>query len=80
MEVMYVLTSPLGICQQPTDFGNLEGIVRLVARLLAHFLVGSHNVGIRRFTHQIHSLIRLTSFWVVLIFVGAKHPANCRYF
>ena len=76
MEVMYILTSPLGICQQRTDFGNLEGIVRLIARLLAHFLVGSHNVGISRFTYQIHRLIRLTPFWFVLLFVGSKSPAN----
>ena len=37
MEVMYVLTSPLGIYQQRTDFGSLGGIVSLIACLLAHF-------------------------------------------
>ena len=79
MEVMYILTSPLGICHQRTDFGNLEGIVRLIARLLAHFCVGSQYVGISRFTYQIHRLIRLTPFWFVLLFVGSKSPANPHY-
>ena len=69
---MYVLTSPLGLCQQRTDFGNLGGTIRLLARHFAHFLVGFHNVGIRRFTYQIHGLIRLTPFWVELLYVGLK--------
>ena len=72
MEVMYILTSPLGICQQRTDFRNLEGIARLIARLLAHFLVGSCHVRIRRFTSQIHGLIRLTPFGVELLYVKLK--------
>ena len=76
MEVMFMLTSSLGICQQRTDFGNLEGIVRLIARLLAHFLVGSQNIRISRFTYQTHRLIRLTPFLFVLLFVGLKIPAN----
>ena len=60
MQVMYMLTSSLGICQQQTDFRNLGGIVRVDTRIFAHFLVGSRNVGIRRFTYQIHELIQLT--------------------
>ena len=76
MEVMYVLTSPLGIFQQRTDFGNLGGIVRLVAYLLAHFLVGSRHVRIHVFTYQTHMLIRLTPFRVVPLFVGPKSPVN----
>ena len=67
---MYVLTSPLGLCQQWTDFGNLGGTIRLLARHFAHFWVGIHNVGIRRFTYQINGLIRLTPFWVELLYVG----------
>ena len=70
MEVMFMLTSSLGICQQRTDFGNLEGIVRLIARLLAHFLVGSCHVGIGRFTYQTRGLIGLAPFWVGLLYVG----------
>ena len=69
---MYLLTSPLGLCQQRTDFGNLGGNTRLIARIFANFLVGSHHVGILRFTYQIHGLIRLTPFWVVLLYVGLK--------
>ena len=53
MEVMYMLTSPLGLFQQRTDFGNLGGTIRLLARHFAHVLVGFHNVGIRGFTYQI---------------------------
>ena len=41
---MYVLTSPLGVCQQRTNFGNLGGTIRLRDRLFAHFLVGSRIV------------------------------------
>ena len=67
---MYVLTSPLGLCQQRTDVGNLGGTIRLLARHSAHFFVGFHHLGIRRFTYQIHRLIRLTPFWVVLLSVG----------
>ena len=69
---MYMLTSPLGLCQQQIDFGNLGGTIRLLARLFAPFLVGYQNVGIRRFTFQIHGLIRVTPFWVVLLYVGLK--------
>ena len=69
---MYVLTSPLGLCQQRTDFGNLGGTIQLLARHFAHFLAGFHKVGIRRFTYQIHGLIRLTPFWVELLYVGLK--------
>ena len=76
MEVMYMLTSPLGICQQRTDFGNLEDIVRLIARLLAQFFIGSHNVGISRFTYYIHRLIRLTPFWFVLLFGWIKKSSE----
>ena len=67
---MYMPTSPLGLCQQRTYFGNLGGIFRLIARLLAHFLVGYSNVGICRFTYQIYGLIKLTPFWVGLLYVG----------
>ena len=67
---MYVLTSPLGLCQQRTDVGNLGGTIRLLARHSAHFLVGFHRLGIRRFTYQIHRLIRLIPFGVVLLSVG----------
>ena len=67
---MYVLTSPLGLFQQRTDVGNLGGTIQLLARHFAPFLVGFHHVGIRRFTYQIHGLIRLTPFWVVLLSVG----------
>ena len=59
---MYVLTSLLGLCQQRTDFGNLGGTIRLLARHFAHVLVGFDNVGIRRLKYQIHGLIRLTPF------------------
>ena len=72
MEVMYILTSPLGLCQQRTDFGNLGGTFRLLARHFAHFWVGFDNEGIRRFTYQTHGLIRLTPFGVVLLSVGLK--------
>ena len=60
----------LGLCQQRTDFGNLGDIVSLIARLFTHFSVDSSNVGIRWFTYQIHRLIRLTPFGVVLLYVG----------
>ena len=69
---MYVLTSPLGLCQQRTDFGNLGGTIRLLARHVAHFWVGFDNEGIRRFTYQIHGLIILTPFWVELLYVRLK--------
>ena len=72
MSVMYMLTSPLGLYQQRTDFGNLEGIVRIDARIFARFLVGSRHVGIGRFTYQTHGLIRLTPFCVELLYVGLK--------
>ena len=67
---MYVLTSTLGLCQQRTDFGKLGGIVHVIAQLLALFLVGSPTVGIGRFTHHIHRLIKLSPFWVMLIYFG----------
>ena len=67
---MYVLTSPLGLCRQRTDFGNLWGTIRLLTPHFAHVLAVLHNVGIRRFTYQTHGLIRLTPFWVVLLSVG----------
>ena len=57
---MYMLTSPLGLCQQRTDFGNLGGIVHVSARLFTHVLVDSSSVGIHKFTYHIHRLIRLT--------------------
>ena len=52
MEVMNMLTSPLGLFQQRIDFGHLGGIVRVDARNFAHFLVGSRHAGIGRFTYQ----------------------------
>ena len=76
MDVMYMLTSPLGLCQQRTDFSNLGGIVRVVARIFAYFLVGSRHVGIGRFTSYTRGLIRLTPFWIGLLFVGPKFPTN----
>ena len=76
MEVMYVITSPLGIFQHRRDFGNLGGVVRLIARLRAHFLVGSRHGGIRRFKYQIHRLIKLTSFLDALLSVGPKSQVN----
>ena len=76
MEVMYMLTSPLGLCQQRTDFGNLGGTIRVVARNLARLLVGSCHVGIGRFTYENRGLIGLTPFRVWLLFVGSKISTN----
>ena len=72
MEVVYMLTSPLGLCQQRTDFDNLGGTIQLLARHFAHFWVGFDNKGICRFTYQINGLIRLPPFWVELLYVGLK--------
>ena len=76
MEVVYMLTSSPGLCQQQTYFDNSGGIVRVVARPFAHFIVGSRLVGIGRFTYQNRGLIGLTPFQVWLLFVGSKISTN----
>ena len=73
---MYVLTSPLGLCQQRRGVSHLGGTIRLLARHSTHVFVGFDNEGIRRFTYQIHGLIRLTPFWVVLLSVGRVMSAS----
>ena len=59
---MYMLTSPLWLCQQRIDFDNLAGIVRVVARICSQFLVGSRQLGMGRFTYQNRRLFGLTPF------------------
>ena len=73
---MYMLTSPLGLCQQWADFGNLGGFVRVGPRSFARLLIVSRHVGIGRFTYQDHGVIGLTPLQVWLLFVGSKSSTN----
>ena len=67
---MYVFTSHSGSLPTADRLWQFRIFARFIAPLIAHFSVDSLDGGIHIVTYQIHELISLTPFWVVLLYVG----------